>query len=120
MGYYPQESLYKPYKYHGYTVRGTPNCPLIDGKDPKDLIRLKTTRLQSGLASMGKIWHDSKVEIVFPRVFKNKIGRGITRIHSRDYGTNFQTLLAWISSTWTSILLHPLFQAKDQVRITHC
>ena len=24
MGYYPQESLYKPYKYHGYTVRGTP------------------------------------------------------------------------------------------------
>ena len=28
MGYYPQESLYKPYKYHGYTVRGTPNCPL--------------------------------------------------------------------------------------------
>ena len=30
MGYYPQESLYKPYKYHGYTVRGTPNCPLID------------------------------------------------------------------------------------------
>ena len=31
MGYYPQESLYKPYKYHGYTVRGTPNCPLIPG-----------------------------------------------------------------------------------------
>ena len=31
MGYYPQESLYKPYKYHGYTVRGTPNCPLILG-----------------------------------------------------------------------------------------
>ena len=29
MGYYPQESLYKPYKYHGYTVRGTPNCPLF-------------------------------------------------------------------------------------------
>ena len=29
MGYYPQESLYKPYKYHGYTVRGTPNCALI-------------------------------------------------------------------------------------------
>ena len=29
MVYYPQESLYKPYKYHGYTVRGTPNCPLI-------------------------------------------------------------------------------------------
>ena len=28
MGYYPQESLYKPYKYDGYTVRGTPNCPL--------------------------------------------------------------------------------------------
>ena len=28
MGYYPQESLYKPYKDHGYTVRGTPNCPL--------------------------------------------------------------------------------------------
>ena len=29
MGYYSQESLYKPYKYHGYTnVRGTPNCPL--------------------------------------------------------------------------------------------
>ena len=28
MGYYPQESLYKPYKYHGYTVGGTPNCPL--------------------------------------------------------------------------------------------
>ena len=28
MGYYPQESLYKPYKYHGYTVRGPPNCPL--------------------------------------------------------------------------------------------
>ena len=24
------KSLYKPYKYHGYTVRGTPNCPLID------------------------------------------------------------------------------------------
>ena len=24
------ESLYKPYKYHGYTVRGTPNCPLND------------------------------------------------------------------------------------------
>ena len=23
MGYYPQESLYKPYKYHGYTVMGT-------------------------------------------------------------------------------------------------
>ena len=22
------KSLYKPYKYHGYTVRGTPNCPL--------------------------------------------------------------------------------------------
>ena len=31
MGYYPQESLYKPYKYHGYTVRGTPNCPLRFG-----------------------------------------------------------------------------------------
>ena len=32
MGYYPQESLYKPYKYHGYTyVRGTPNCPLNEG-----------------------------------------------------------------------------------------
>ncbi len=31
-GYYPQESLYKPYKYHGYTVRGTPNCPLNKGK----------------------------------------------------------------------------------------
>ena len=28
MGYYHQESLYKPYKYHGYTVRGTPHCPL--------------------------------------------------------------------------------------------
>ena len=28
MVYNPQESLYKPYKYHGYTVRGTPNCPL--------------------------------------------------------------------------------------------
>ena len=30
MGYYvlSQESLYKFYKYHGYTVRGTPNCPL--------------------------------------------------------------------------------------------
>ena len=27
MGYNPQESLH--YKYHGYTVRGTPNCPLI-------------------------------------------------------------------------------------------
>ena len=22
-------ALYKPDKYHGYTVRGTPNCPLI-------------------------------------------------------------------------------------------
>ena len=22
------KSLYKPYKYHGYTVRGTPDCPL--------------------------------------------------------------------------------------------
>ena len=32
MGYYPQESLYKPYKYHGYTVRGTPNCPLNSGE----------------------------------------------------------------------------------------
>ena len=32
MGYYPQESLYMPYKYHGYTVRGTPNCPLIHRK----------------------------------------------------------------------------------------
>ena len=21
---------YKPYKYHGYTVRGTPNCPLTE------------------------------------------------------------------------------------------
>ena len=29
MGYYPQESLYKPYKYHGYTVRGTPICQLL-------------------------------------------------------------------------------------------
>ena len=31
MGYYPQESLYKPYKYHGFIllgVHGTPNCPL--------------------------------------------------------------------------------------------
>ena len=27
-GLLSQESLYKPYKYHGYTVRGTPNCPL--------------------------------------------------------------------------------------------
>ena len=25
------KSLYMPYKYHGYTVRGTPNCPLIQG-----------------------------------------------------------------------------------------
>ena len=33
-GYYPQESLYKPYKYHGYTVRGTPNCPLKNPNDP--------------------------------------------------------------------------------------
>ena len=33
MGYYPQESLYKPYKYHGYTVRGTLNCPLISTMD---------------------------------------------------------------------------------------
>ena len=21
--------IFSPYKYHGYTVRGTPNCPLI-------------------------------------------------------------------------------------------
>ena len=45
MGYYPQESLYKPYKYHGYTVRGTPNCPLIDihpGKLPNDWLENKT------------------------------------------------------------------------------
>ena len=35
MGYYPQESLYKPYKYHGYTVRGTSNCPLIIQHTPK-------------------------------------------------------------------------------------
>ncbi len=35
MGYYPQESLYKPYKNHGYTVRGTPNCPLITSKRVK-------------------------------------------------------------------------------------
>ena len=33
MAYYPQESLYKPYKYHGYTVRGTPNCPLNQACD---------------------------------------------------------------------------------------
>ena len=36
MGYYPQESLYKHYKYHGYTVRGTPNCPLIHIFDFQD------------------------------------------------------------------------------------
>ncbi len=35
MGYYPQESLYKPYKYHVYTVRGTPNCPLITQRGEK-------------------------------------------------------------------------------------
>ena len=31
MGYNPQESLENTTntKYHGYTVRGTPNCPLI-------------------------------------------------------------------------------------------
>ncbi len=34
---YPyQESLYKPYKYHGYTVRGTPNCPLIVFQTPSN------------------------------------------------------------------------------------
>ena len=38
MGYYPQESLYKPYKYHGYTVRGTPNCPL----KPEPLFRSRS------------------------------------------------------------------------------
>ena len=27
----PRMPIYKPYKYHGYTVRGTPNCPLILG-----------------------------------------------------------------------------------------
>ena len=39
MGYYPQESLYKPYKYHGYTVRGTPNCPLKSGKSQSRPLR---------------------------------------------------------------------------------
>ena len=34
--YCPQESLYKPYKYHGYTVRGTPNCPLIHHSTGKE------------------------------------------------------------------------------------
>ncbi len=28
---YPQESLEKYNKYHRYPVRGTPNCPLIEG-----------------------------------------------------------------------------------------
>ena len=28
------KSQYKPYKYHGYTVRGTPNCPLKHGIAP--------------------------------------------------------------------------------------
>ena len=92
--------------------------------------------------------------MVFSHEFsRKKIGRGRTRIDSRNYmgvsknngtpkssiligfslmthpfwgktpyfwfnthinGTNFQTLLAWISSTWvTSMLLHPLFQAED-------
>ena len=41
MGYYPQESLYKPYKYHGYTVRGTPNCPLIQrSRSESEVIRI--------------------------------------------------------------------------------
>ena len=30
MGYNPQESLGVPHKYHRYTVRVTPNCPLKD------------------------------------------------------------------------------------------
>ena len=40
MGYYPQESLYKPYKYHGYTVRGTPNCPLINTPSLQNIYEL--------------------------------------------------------------------------------
>ena len=42
MGYYPQESLSKPYKYHGYTVRGTPNCPL-NGRFSGVIFSLKRT-----------------------------------------------------------------------------
>ncbi len=42
MGYYPQESLYKPYMYHGYTVRGTPNCPLIQ----PEMIKLSIHRVK--------------------------------------------------------------------------
>ena len=39
--YYPQESLYKPYKYHGYTVRGTPNCPLSERYDYRPSLNLQ-------------------------------------------------------------------------------
>ena len=52
MGYYPQESLYKPYKYHGYTVRGTPNCPLRDSFQSDGIYRLLATEIDS--MEMGK------------------------------------------------------------------
>ena len=49
MGYYPQESLYKPYKYHGYTVRGTLNCPLNIGlQDSPELLELQLLQLEVG------------------------------------------------------------------------
>ena len=36
----PRIPIYKPYKYHGYTVRGTPNFPLILGRDKSPFVFL--------------------------------------------------------------------------------
>ena len=51
MGYYPQESLYKPYKYHGYTVRGTPNCPLTLADDTVDGSEMRRSPVEVGSLS---------------------------------------------------------------------
>ena len=76
MGYYPQESLYKPYKYHGYTVRGTPNCPLkltassplkMDGLEDF-LVSNKDGNFFSGRASCGgAVFSANKSSIRFRR-----------------------------------------------------
>ncbi len=66
MGYYPQESLYKPYKYHGYTVRGTPNCPLIVFSSEPDLKWIATAEsIQKNKLSASRNNYSLQFLIVF-------------------------------------------------------
>ncbi len=89
MGYNPQESLgntINTYRYHGYPVRGTPNCPLITVR----LFAFKTP-VPSSPHSLTR-WHHGNI-LFLPR------NVGVFKPSKQDTGLQRCKYLLWVYSS---------------------